>query len=106
MGQSWQGQMCPILTVALQTPPKAESAILTSGAKPIAKPQTDEFPAFPCHGPACAWFQPIANEQGQVVDGKCAVPALAMGFGAVANILDSLRRVAIPVPASAPEKGY
>lgn len=79
MPNEWQKQLCPVLTIGLLKPAPEASPLVTASGAP-AKPQ-GSFEVFPCHGPQCAWFMPIANEKGQVLDGKCALPLATAALG-------------------------
>lgn len=78
-----QQKMCPILTAAALVNYKP-SAIVTPGL-PAQEPE-----GHACQGPQCAFFVPLADEQGQVLGGNCAIPLLTItannGIGMVAGV--------------------
>lgn len=82
-------KMCPILSVATLS----KVSMLHPG--PGSTPKSPE--AAPCQGDRCAWFVPITDSTGKVIDGSCAAALLPAGLSTLAKVILSTQ----PTPQEA-----
>ena len=96
--QPWESQFCPILTAAIQPAAKPQTGLRSVDGAPLK--EDDAFPAHPCAGPHCAFFERIADQRGNIVGGRCCIPLLGMGMNNLGNaliaVLDKAASVATP----------
>jgi len=80
--QPWRQQMCPILSIASLSAPQSASRIVAVGTPQSASLHVPE--ATGCQGPQCSWFVSIANENGEIVSGGCAIALLVPPLSGIA----------------------
>jgi len=102
--QLWETQFCPILTAAIQPAAKPPTTLRMPDGSPLE--DNDAFPAHPCAGPHCAFFERIGDSAGNIVGGRCCIPLLGMGMNNLGNallaVLDKSAGVATPTEPPKP----
>ena len=103
--QLWETQFCPILTAAIQPAAKPSPVVHVAGSAVVQR-EDDAFPAHPCAGPHCAFFERIGDSAGNIVGGRCCIPLLGMGMNNLGNallaVLDKSAGVATPTEPPKP----
>lgn len=77
---SYSGKLCPYLTIAG-----------AKGSALVGVPASSE--AVACQGPSCMLFVPIADENGRVCSGGCALALLPTALGQIKDSALQIARV-------------